>query len=283
MNYFAMKLREKNKGFSLIELVVVLFITAILSQIGFVAFNRYLRRAKSFSARESIRKIKSECISNAELGLKKDFTLFNLNSYSIKTRDKNSCLGEIKNGLITALPDNPDYLPTYSYSDKSGEINCTYNGFIKGLFNECESLKSKFEKYDFVVKDSYREKGCFAYVLVDGPTWSVAEASANKLGGHLATIPDAEDNKWMFSNYEGGNWIGLIKKDGDWEWINGEKVDYKNWYPGQPSNSIHPRNSTIQSYGWIHSDWSGKWDDHFDSNDLGTKVTHGIAQIPICD
>ena len=62
-----------------------------------------------------------------------------------------------------------------------------------------------------------------------------------------------------------------------------DKVEYKNWYPGQASSSIHPSNGTIQTYGWIHTDWVGKWDDHFDSNDVGTSATHGIAEIPICN
>ena len=73
------------------------------------------------------------------------------------------------------------------------------------------------------------------------------------------------------------------KKNGNWEWINGDKIEYKNWYPGQASNSVHPSNGTIQTYGWIHTDWLGKWDDHFDSNDVGTAATHGIAEIPICN
>ena len=72
----------KKEGFSLIELIVVLIIAAILCQLGFIGFNRYVRKSKAFAAREAIRNIKSECISNSDLGLKKDFTLLDLNSYS---------------------------------------------------------------------------------------------------------------------------------------------------------------------------------------------------------
>ena len=238
----------KENGFSLIELIVVLIITAILCQLSFIGFNRYVKKTKAFAAREAIKKIKSECISNKDLGLKKDFTLLDLNSYSIKTRNNNSCLGEVQNGLIIALPDNPDYLPTFSYNYNSGDINCSYNGFIKGLFSECESLKTKFEKYDFVVKGSYKERGCSAYVIVKGPSWEEAESNSQKLGGHLVTINDVKENQWIVNSYQklvtynnvtGGlnghhstiprAWIGLNDKDeeGVYKWSSGQKVTYR--------------------------------------------------------
>ena len=42
---------SKEKGFSLVELIVVLIITAILAQLGHSAYNRYLRRTKAFAAK----------------------------------------------------------------------------------------------------------------------------------------------------------------------------------------------------------------------------------------
>ena len=126
-------------------------------------------------------------------------------------------------------------------------------------------------------------RGDSAYVLVDGPTWEEAEANANKLGGHLVTINDAEENQWLYSNFGGGNWIGITDKDteGDWKWISGDDVDYTNWYQGQPSNSIHLSTGIDQDFGWMHTDWLGEWDDHFASNDVGTSATHGIAEIKV--
>ena len=239
---------SKENGFSLIELIVVLIITAILCQLGFIGYNRYVRKSKAFAAREAIRNIKSECISNSDLGLKKDFTLLDLNSYSISTREKNSCLGEIQNGLIIALPNNPNYLPTYTYNFESGDINCSYGGFIEGLFSECVSLKAKFEKYNFVVKDSYKERGCSAYVIVKGPSWEEAENNSKKLGGHLITINDKDENKWVVDSYQNlvtynnatgdinGSadtlpraWIGLNdrKKEGEYVWSSGQEVTYR--------------------------------------------------------
>jgi len=40
-------------------------------------------------------------------------------------------------------------------------------------------------------------RGDSAYVIVQGPTWEEAEANAVKLGGHLVTINDAAENKWL--------------------------------------------------------------------------------------
>ena len=43
------------------------------------------------------------------------------------------------------------------------------------------------------------------YIIVDGPSWTEAETNANKLGGHLVTINDAEENQWLVNNLSGSN------------------------------------------------------------------------------
>ena len=238
----------KEQGFSLIELIVVLIISAILCQLTFVGYNRFVRKSKAFAARTALKNIKSECLANKDLGLNLKFTLLDINSYSINTRNKDSCLGEINNGLVTAIPENSDYLPTYSYDFVSGEMKCSYNGFLKGLFDDCINLKDKFEKYKFVVKDSYKERGCSSYVIVKGPSWDEAENNAKKLGGNLVTINDIEENKWIVNSYQklvtynnvtGGvdghhskiprAWIGLNDKEqeGVYKWSSGQEVTYR--------------------------------------------------------
>ena len=47
-------MKTKEQAFSLIELIIVFVIVAILSQIGFVAFNGYLRRTRAFAAKTSL-------------------------------------------------------------------------------------------------------------------------------------------------------------------------------------------------------------------------------------
>ena len=55
-----MKIKINEKAFSLIELIIVLIITAILSQIGFISFNRLNRRVKVLAARTALINIFSE-------------------------------------------------------------------------------------------------------------------------------------------------------------------------------------------------------------------------------
>ena len=43
-------------------------------------------------------------------------------------------------------------------------------------------------------------RGDSIYTIVDGPSWTEAEANANKLGGHLVTINDEEENNFISSS-----------------------------------------------------------------------------------
>ena len=104
------------------------------------------------------------------------------------------------------------------------------------------------ENTDYGVAEvPFIRRGDSAYVIVEGPTWEEAEANANKLGGHLVTINDAEENQWLVDNFaskisyngrigdESGEaaytpraWIGLNDKDeeGDYKWSSGEELTY---------------------------------------------------------
>ena len=113
---------SKENGFSLVELIVVLIITAILSQVGFVAFNRYLRRTRAFAAKTALINIKKECESNNNLELVEKFTALTPAGYSLFSGTLGECNGN--NGLIVARPNNPDSLPEYQYDfSKEVELN----------------------------------------------------------------------------------------------------------------------------------------------------------------
>lgn len=83
------------------------------------------------------------------------------------------------------------------------------------------------------------------YYLLDAASWSASERQAKKLGGHLVTIDDRQENEWVcriFSTY--GNrprnlWTGLAdaRSEGSMEWVSGQKSNYTNWVPGEPNNA----------------------------------------------
>jgi hypothetical protein len=83
------------------------------------------------------------------------------------------------------------------------------------------------------------------YYLLTEDTWQASEAEAVALGGHLATINDAAEQDWIFSNFGSFNgtnrslWIGLndAAKEGTFTWISGEPVTYTHWLANQPDNN----------------------------------------------
>lgn len=85
------------------------------------------------------------------------------------------------------------------------------------------------------------------YYLLAPSSWTAAEATARSLGGHLATINDAAENDWVFSNIAprapapGHLWIGLEDFDApdpktinSFHWISGDPSPYRNWRPDNP-------------------------------------------------
>jgi hypothetical protein len=87
-------------------------------------------------------------------------------------------------------------------------------------------------------------RGNSLYTIVDGPSWTEAEANAVVLGGHLVSVQDAEENLFMGSIILATGtesvtyWIGLTDSalEGAWEWSSGESLTYTNWSPGEPND-----------------------------------------------
>src|SRR5438046_3130392 len=76
------------------------------------------------------------------------------------------------------------------------------------------------------------------YYLLSSSTWTTAEAEAINLGGHLATIRNAAEDRWIyatFGTYNGALWIGLAdrRKTRQYTWASGEPMTYANWSGGQ--------------------------------------------------
>jgi hypothetical protein len=140
-------------------------------------------------------------------------------------------------------------------------------------------------------------RGSSYYAIVDGPTWSQAEANSVALGGHLVTINDSGENDFIKSTVRNeiisqygvsgektarGEWInhpftGLRdqQRSGTWSWSSGEGSTFRNWYPGEPGGGG-------EYFGTIYliGDTStynalGYWNNSAEGGQIG------IAEIPL--
>ena len=291
---------NKEKGFSLIELIVVLIITAILSQIGFTAFNRYVRRTRAFAAKTALLNIKKECESNSDIKAAEEFTALAPAGYSLLSGNLGDCNGN--NGLIVAKPNNPSRLPEYSYDfSNRSRVKCTKNS-SDNFFKNCNSLKDKLEKNVFVMKDSYFTRECSDYVVVDGPKWGDAQANAIKLGGNLVTIDNEDESNWLMNTYRkiGENvdrdrygarqlFIGLTRKYETGEkttnlggrqdgWISGSDSDWRPPYWGNQEGGEFDGDSSAIAYGQCGATencWAN-WNDFPEYRNEGK----GLVEIP---
>jgi len=70
-------------------------------------------------------------------------------------------------------------------------------------------------------------------------TWAEAEATARRLGGHLATIRSAAQEQWLANKYgrNGWMWVGLRKgSNGIWNWVTRETTGPAVWEPERPES-----------------------------------------------
>lgn len=121
------------------------------------------------------------------------------------------------------------------------------------------------------------------YCLLTQNTWSNAQAEAVALGGHLATIRNAEEQQWIFETFgaQGGAlWIGLTdqEQEGTFKWISGEPVDYTHWEEAQPDNGT----GGVEHYAhiWPPGNRSpGKWNDYLNADNVFGIPFYGVAEI----
>jgi len=132
-------LKEKNnRGFSLLELVVVVAVLAVLSAIAIPSFVCFPKRARATAALAALRQIKTECALKEAEAKPEIFTSSALDGYTIQTSDSNSCAGS--NGVISAMPDNTNELPTFNLAAATGSLTYEYKGKTGTNFTECLGL-----------------------------------------------------------------------------------------------------------------------------------------------
>jgi hypothetical protein len=106
-----------------------------------------------------------------------------------------------------------------------------------------------------------------SYYLTTPTTWTNAEAFARAMGGHLATVRNAQEDSWIYSTFIHNPgvtdtiWVGIsdAAQEGNFVWAGGETSAYRNWAPGEPNNL-----SNIEDYGRYfqpYHAYAGKWND----------------------
>jgi len=149
-----------------------------------------------------------------------------------------------------------------------------------------------------IAETPFIRRGDSAYVIVQGRTWDQAEANAVALGGHLITINDQDENKWVQEQFEGpialaststGErriWLGLREvRDNEWSWSSGEEFTYSNWFndpdSGQEPNNLGGNEDYALMYlyrGGRFPQSVGFWNDGNQSDDY---TRFGIAEIKL--
>jgi len=128
------------------------------------------------------------------------------------------------------------------------------------------------------------------YYLLTQSSWQAAQAQALTLDGNLATINDAAEQAWVFSEFgfyggqERSLWLGLNDEavEGSFVWASGEPVGYYNWLPGLPDNAYGDEN-------YVHMMRSGNGFGHPGGtwNDLASPISpfpqfdpiHGVVEV----
>ena len=77
------------------------------------------------------------------------------------------------------------------------------------------------------------------YCSKDRMLWPDARAFCEASGGQLAIINDASENAFLAHVLQASSaYIGLsdFEREGDFRWVDGSRISYSRWFPGQPNN-----------------------------------------------
>jgi len=141
------------------------------------------------------------------------------------------------------------------------------------------------------------------YYLLTETNWIAAEQEALALGGHLATIRNAAEESWIYTNFNYYNnvvralWIGLYDTNPlvnstnratrrtEFAWISGEPVTYTHWSPVEPDNpdSSEGDNPPVwEFYGhiWDRDDLNaGTWNNYLNLVTIFGYPLNGVVEI----
>lgn len=130
------------------------------------------------------------------------------------------------------------------------------------------------------------------YYLLDNSGPTEAELHAGSLGGHLATIRNAEEQRWVFETFANWNgiprhlWIGLYHPDAahgstnredrrrEFRWRSGEPVSYVNWDPEEPNSWSDKAEGSVRMRP-PGTSGGGRWK----SGEDATLLVYGVVEV----
>lgn len=121
------------------------------------------------------------------------------------------------------------------------------------------------------------------YHLLAKSSWTVAEARAVELGGHLTTVNDQAEHDWITANFHNFGsvdidlWSGFndVASEGNWVWVSGEPVTYTNWDAGEPNNA-----GAGEDFGCMRkNNPNALWNDLPDNPTGFHNQIHGVVEV----
>jgi hypothetical protein len=127
------------------------------------------------------------------------------------------------------------------------------------------------------------------YYLLAQTNWNAGEAQAIALGGHLATIRNADENAWVLLTFAPifGNadlFIGLTDRahEDTFVWISGETNSYRHWKSGEPNNAGGNEDRVaIDTTNGRWNDVPGTHNGHFCVVETLRRQTNGVPTVTI--
>jgi len=194
-----------NKGFTLIELVVVMGILSILSSISLWHFNGVNRRVRELAAQNALLTIKKECEKNYVYSLPLFYEDKRLKKYSITSNGQNSCYGDSITGLISAVPEEKDLSPYYHYNFNDGELSCSLENGEKLSIPDCNSNNlGKFDDEDREGDKDYKrdeDDPTKKYKCAEIGDWDLAQKLLSQGHSYLDRDKDGEACEVLADNY----------------------------------------------------------------------------------
>lgn len=139
-------------------------------------------------------------------------------------------------------------------------------GFSYPMLNIGASVKS-IKKTNTIPEDAKVYKGNYYQVVDTALTWTQAKDYCESLGGHLATIKDKNEQKFIESIISENSsstfyWLGGTdaEKDGDWKWLTSEKWNYSNWQNNEPNDDFENTEDYLGIWGSTY-EWNDFTDD----------------------